>query len=337
MITKYTYHIQIFVLSIIVFLAFIYPVNKKHRPFDVDDMIEGKYRKPYVYRTLVPTTIRIISNIIPESIHKNTEYFVRQNSKLNATFDNLEWQKEVALKFFISSVFMILSFIAFGYLIPNFVFLFTEIARTYLNKIFISGLSLVLLPGFFLYGSHIYDPPQLFLFALALYVLYKRKFSLFYPLFILVTINKETSLLLVGIFFFYFYRKIPEKKYVYLIITYVFTYLVVRLFIIYIFSENEGPFLEYHFSEHNLSIRYSLIALTMNSGFFILLVLLNFLGWKTKPEFIKISFWVIFIPTFVLTIFFGYLDELRIYYELYPILLTSSALTINQLRKTAER
>lgn len=336
MITKYIYHILIFVLSIIIFLAFIYPVNKKHLPFDVDDMIEGKYRKPYVYRTLVPTTIRIISNIIPESVHKNTENFVRQNPKLNATFDNLEWQKEPALKFFISSAFMILSFIAFGYLIPNFVFLFTDIARTYLNKIFISGLSLVLLPGFFLYGSHIYDPPQLFFFALALYVLYKQKFNLFYPLFVLVTVNKETSLLLVGVFFFYFFRKIPEKKFIYLVILYVFTFLAIRVFITYLFSENEGPFLEYHFVEHNLRIRYSLIALTMNSGFFILLMLLNFLKWKTKPEFIKTSFWVIFLPTFVLTIFFGYVDELRVYYELYPILITSSAITINQIRTTPD-
>lgn len=336
MITKYIYHILIFVLSIIIFLAFIYPVNKKHLPFDVDDMIEGKYRKPYVYRTLVPTTIRIISNIIPESVHKNTENFVRQNPKLNATFDNLEWQKEPALKFFISSAFMILSFIAFGYLIPNFVFLFTDIARTYLNKIFISGLSLVLLPGFFLYGSHIYDPPQLFFFALALYVLYKQKFNLFYPLFVLVTVNKETSLLLVGVFFFYFFRKISEKKFIYLVILYVFTFLAIRVFITYVFSENEGPFLEYHFIEHNLRIRYSLIALTMNSGFFILLMLLNFLKWKTKPEFIKTSFWVIFLPTFVLTIFFGYVDELRVYYELYPILITSSAITINQIRTTPD-
>lgn len=336
MITKYIYHILIFVLSIIVFLAFIYPVNKKHLPFDVDDMIEGKYRKPYVYRTLVPTTIRIISNIIPESVYKNTENFVRQNPKLNATFDNLEWQKEPALKFFISSAFMILSFIAFGYLIPNFVFLFTNIARTYLNKIFISGLSLVLLPGFFLYGSHIYDPPQLFFFALALYVLYKQKFNLFYPLFVLVTVNKETSLLLVGVFFFYFFRKIPEKKFIYLLILYVFTFLAIRVFITYLFSENEGPFLEYHFVEHNLRIRYSLIALTMNSGFFILLMLLNFLKWKTKPEFIKTSFWVIFLPTFILTIFFGYVDELRVYYELYPILITSSAITINQIRTTPD-
>lgn len=336
MITKYIYHILIFVLSIIVFLAFIYPVNKKHLPFDVDDMIEGKYRKPYVYRTLVPTTIRIISNIIPESVHKNTENFVRQTPKLNATFDNLEWQKEPALKFFISSAFMILSFIAFGYLIPNFVFLFTNIARTYLNKIFISGLSLVLLPGFFLYGSHIYDPPQLFFFALALYVLYKQKFNLFYPLFVLVTVNKETSLLLVGVFFFYFFRKISEKKFIYLVILYVFTFLAIRVFITYVFSENEGPFLEYHFVEHNLRIRYSLIALTMNSGFFILLMLLNFLKWKTKPEFIKTSFWVIFLPTFILTIFFGYVDELRVYYELYPILITSSAITLNQIRTTPD-
>lgn len=336
MITKYIYHVLIFVLSIIIFLAFIYPVNKKHLPFDVDDMIEGKYRKPYVYRTLVPTTIRIISNIIPESVHKNTENFVRQNPKLNATFDNLEWQKEPALKYFISSVFMILSFIAFGYLIPYFVFLFTGIARTYLNKIFISGLSLVLLPGFFLYGSHIYDPPQLFLFALALYVLYKQKFNLFYPLFVLVTVNKETSLLLVGVFFFYFFRKISEKKFIYLVILYVFTFLAIRVFITYVFSENEGPFLEYHFVEHNLRIRYSLIALTMNSGFFILLMLLNFLKWKIKPEFIKTSFWVIFLPTFILTIFFGYVDELRVYYELYPILITSSAITINQIRTTPD-
>ena len=113
--SKYLYHFTVIILSIVVFLCFIYPVNKKHLPFDVNDMIEGKYKKPYVYRTLIPTTIKIISLVIPEKIHSGVSDFVNQNTKMSDTFDNLQWDKRFALKYFISSFFMVVFFAAFGY------------------------------------------------------------------------------------------------------------------------------------------------------------------------------------------------------------------------------
>jgi len=41
-------------------------------------------------------------------------------------------------------------------------------------------------------------------------------------------------------------------------------------------------------------------------------------NWKDKPDFLKDAVWIV-VPLIILSLFMGYLDELRYYYELFPI------------------
>jgi hypothetical protein len=43
-----------------------------------------------------------------------------------------------------------------------------------------------------------------------------------------------------------------------------------------------------------------------------------FSKWKAKPEFLKDALWIA-VPLLILTFFLGYLDELRDYYEVFPV------------------
>jgi uncharacterized membrane protein YeiB len=47
------------------------------------------------------------------------------------------------------------------------------------------------------------------------------------------------------------------------------------------------------------------------------LIMLVYYKWQEKPLFIKTTLWAL-VPLLLLTLFFGYLDELRDYYEIYP-------------------
>ena len=52
--------------------------------------------------------------------------------------------------------------------------------------------------------------------------------------------------------------------------------------------------------------------------------------WKEKPAFLKAAL-CIAVPLFGTTLFFGFLDELRDYYEIYPILVLLIAHSIGNL------
>ncbi|MCX6159460.1 MAG: hypothetical protein NTY74_15880 [Ignavibacteriae bacterium] len=287
-------------------------------------MIEGKYLKPYVYRTLLPTTVRCIYSCIPEDVKNNWTDFVCNIPKVLSVLELLNWPKELSLKLFIASVFVILFYIGFGYTISEFIFLFIQSGNKYILKSIISGISLILLPGFFRYGFHLYDAPQLFLFTLAIYLLYRGKFGLFYVVYILAVINKETSVLLALIFVVYYFKKIPSGKLIWLFVLFVFTFILVKTFLLFVFEKNGGSFLEYHYLENNLR---SVLALVMNSGFLILLLCLSLYKWKYKPIFLKTSFLIVALPLIISTIFFGIFDEIRVYYELYPMLITLSVIS----------
>lgn len=83
------------------------------------------------------------------------------------------------------------------------------------------------------------------------------------------------------------------------------------------FYNNPGTFVEFHLFDHNLRLikNYNLNDLVT----FIVCILLIFYGWKDRDLFLKISFAMI-IPLLFLALFLGYLDELRGYYEVLPVI-----------------
>src|SRR4030067_2989914 len=65
---------------------------------------------------------------------------------------------------------------------------------------FLPILAVIFLPAFFKYYTYLYDFPILFLFTLSLLLLIREKPIPFLLVFILATLNKETSILLAILF-----------------------------------------------------------------------------------------------------------------------------------------
>jgi len=303
-----TYWAMVIGLSIIIFGNFIYIANYKIFKMGqiVPSMVYGTGNKPFVYRALLPITVRLLMPIVPESMVDLAMTWPPINFAVS-TFDP-NYTKES----FITMVLMYLSLIAF---IFSFRFLmkvtkFSEWAIGWLTV-----LCLIFLPAFSLWGRF-YDFTSLFLFTLALALMVEKRWPTYFVAFTLSCINKETTILLPIIFAVYYRHRLPRPLLLKLFGGQVAIFLVIKIALTIIFSGNEGTMVEWHLTKY-------LAAIQNHPQSFILgpLWLIIFLGyrWYSKPEILRVAIMVCLPLLIELSIFLGYPFELRACLEIYPI------------------
>lgn len=315
-------------MSVITFVFFIFirdPGLDDNPRARVADMVYGKAHKPFVYRVLLPGIVRIGVSIIPESV----------KSAINEQFGHriplgLGWPVKYTTEYLVASVCMWLSLILFFVAIR---YLCTGIYKVSDNVANLVALTTIAgLPIFFSYASYIYDFPVLFLFTVGLGLMVRSKWVPFAILFPFACVNKETAILLTMIFTIHFFhathgmsRTLFHKLLLYQICVFV----LIKFALFYIFMANPGSFVEFHLFDHNMRMLFHPYPLGtfLNWGIVMALV---FYGWSEKPSFLKSGLWIC-VPLFLLTLLFGFLDELRDFYEVYPIVLLLSFHGINSL------
>lgn len=312
------------ILAAIVFLRFItYPqINGYYRAM-FPHMIYGQAYRPFVTRALLPALVNWTTAILPPEWRSA---IIASDFRLSYS-----WEQEFLPEYIIASTWMYLSLVGFFFALKYLLKGLYELSQVFTDVI--SLLALAALPLFFSYYSYIYDLPLLFLFTLGLGLMLRRKWTAYLVLFLLATINKETSILLTLVFAIYFFHKselIEPKKFWQILASQVVVFLLVRGGISLVFRNNPGVFLEYHLFDHNLGLFYQrpsimVIAIVMP------LLFLIFFKWTEKPAFARIGFWAVFLFLLSATLFFGFLDEYRDYYEAYPLFVALAAHTIAKL------
>lgn len=277
------------------------------------NMINGTAYKPFVYRTLLPTSVKILSLTVPEKIKSSLTQKVQESFLLEKLFKKLRWENELATEYFIASLLMFLSLLGFAYALKYLFKIFYSSSENIMDSISIFGL--LCLPPFFMYTSFLYDFTNLLFFTLGLILLIKKRWKVYIPFLMVATLNKETTILFIIIFFIYYKDKLSSNMFRNLIIIQFVSYLLIKLILSFIFKNNLGTFVEFHLIDHNLRLLsgYNFLMLTS----FLVIAILIFHKWKEKPTFLRISFSMI-IPLLFLALFMGYIDELRGYYEVYP-------------------
>jgi len=160
-------------------------------------------------------------------------------------------------------------------------------------------------------NNHIYDISTLALFTLAYAALAHKRFLLFAALYPLLCLNKETAIL-ITIFFAFQYRLLWLSVYQ------VITYILIRFFLMWVYSGNAGGVVEFHLFSNaadwilqaQTSIAYAAI---------ILLIAWRIFSKMEQPQFLKTALLTVAPPLAVLFAVFGYSFELRVFYELYPV------------------
>jgi hypothetical protein len=167
------------------------------------------------------------------------------------------------------------------------------------------------------------------LFTLALYGLAQAKLWAFWLGFGLGCINKETAVLLIPIALWTYYGIIPRRHYVTLLLSLIGVFIAIKGTLTLLFRSNPGEMVEWHLWDHNLiwfkeSLGYTHVILgTILLGLF-------FYRWNEKNILLRRAFLCTAPILVILTLFLGYIDEWRDYYEVYPV---GFALTVDSLRR----
>jgi hypothetical protein len=328
----------LFYLALLILAAHVVSVFV-HHPFinsydraRFADMVYGKAHRPFVSRALLPMAVRAIVALIPPGMRRFVNDDLGNAPALRDLLPQLLWEREFLTEYAVACVLMFLALIGFalalGYLIRG-------VYRA--PEGFVMGVqlaSLIILPSCFKYGNYLYDFPTLLLFTLGLGLMVRRKWRAYLAVFALACLNKETTILLTMIFWIHFFSGGSSRGAILrLAAAQFFLFALVKGALSLAFSKNPGSFVEFHLIDHNLALfkHLSLAQAAQALGLVLAVGLLVFRGWRRKPAFLRHALWIM-VPLLALALLLGYLDELRDYYEAYPILLLLAAQTLAELR-----
>jgi hypothetical protein len=324
---SYRPSVWVFLIYIFVSLVFmsVYIATSKFNgnnkaPFV--SLIEGKAAKPYVSRVLTPQSIRLIARLIPASVKERFNRSLLGIPAVRSLVRKIKWEPAYLSYYAIASVFMYLSLLGFMFALRYLFITLFEASLNFVNLVPVLG-TIGLAP--LMNIKYIYDLPTLFLFTLGLMFMARGKWRLFLATFFIGCLNRETMILLTMVFVIYFGigRRQERGQFLRLLLYQTLIYGIVRLILGIIFRNNPGSFFEFHFFDHNwLLLTHWFDAHIYPTGFLaIVIILLLFLyHWSEQPDFIKSGVWIL-VPLVGLTLFIGWVDEYRVYLEVYPILL----------------
>lgn len=280
-------------------------------------MVDGTANKPFVYRRLLPAAAGAIYAMLPESVDSVlTQKAKAPGAQSVITF--LQWREDYLAYYLIVAGLMFACFLGFMVSLrwiarlcrPNEPLL-CDMAPV---------LAMLLLPPTFMFAKYIYDPATLLLFALAFGAILARKDYAYYPIFIAAAFNKETAILLVPLFVMVYWGKRGKLGLSVHALAQVAIWAGVSLWLRHIYGANPGVAVEHHLLDHNLAFGYmgqKMLAV----AYVLLLAIVARFGWSSS-SFTRRALIVTLAPLVVLTLCFGWVEELRDYLEAMPMLFT---------------
>jgi len=284
-------------------------------------MVQGQVHRPFAYRIAAPFSIRVMSNMTPTSVKDRLSAF--WNSKLSlATYG---YTGEYATEYTWGVLLLYLSLLVFGLLMYTLLGEFFPVPR--LTRYLASIACVAFVPigrSFF-----VYDYPNLAVFTACILAMYKRNWSAFYPLFLVACLTKETSILLTIIYVLNIRNNIRSSKNIAHAACQLAIWILLFLLLRVGMAEEGGALMEFHLLDYNLPLLLkpssyfnfgpSLLPRGINILLICSAVVFTVSYWRYKPLFVRRS---LSILAFLLglALFGGWIDELRMYYEAYPLI-----------------
>jgi hypothetical protein len=187
-----------------------------------------------------------------------------------------------------------------------------------------------------LIGVKPYDIATTMFFALSFGLLARGKFNLYYLIFVIASINRETTFLLSLFFIVYFFGKIPFGQYLFGVIYQGLAYLIVKIIIMSIYANVPGTPLQWRPFEVitgyvDKPVWFAVFFLI----FFLILLAFSVYQWNDKPMFLRVAFCTIFPVQLILHILLGYSYEIRVFAEIFPIIFMLCAWSIQTINHQA--
>jgi len=296
-------------LSTFVFTLFCtYPGMNKDSRILFSKVLEGDSYRPFAYRMLMPLLIETAHKGIPDTFW-DLFYHYRWKSGIDQELFRANIDRDYVDQWYIFRWISILCFAGFALVLSYLLQLTESVSPTEANSFSWAGLALV--PLFFGPVNTWYDPLALVLFPVAFLCLLKEKNYLYFLVFLLACLNKETSILLCAIFWILYRGK--NKKF--LLACQLAIYSVLFVGIRYYYHDNLGEFVEFHLWNTSRflttpSIRLLIFVLKVS-----MLSYLSLSDWKGKNRKVRQCFIYTVLPLTALFLIWGRLPEIRVFYE----------------------
>ncbi len=295
------------------------------------DQVYSQAHRPFVLRVLTPLVVKHLVGTVPDSSREQLNKLASDRKKPYRHFlIYLDWDPQLIPEYLVGIGVMWCSLVGF-------VWALRRLMRTTFvcDEIFFYVFPLVglaLMPSYFAeYYCFLYDFPNLFLFTLGLSFLASRNWIGYLVLYPLSCLNRETTLLLTVAFVLHFgiRRILPKWQFWWMMVYQAVVFMGIRFTLVRVFKDHPGEWLEFHLWR-NLSLMQSHTHLfyCLFGVLFILAIAVPY-RWRESPFFLRDAFWIGFI-LFFLDLFFGFLDELRAFYEVYPIAFLLVIFTIGE-------
>jgi len=297
------------------------------------EIISGTACKPFAYRVLVPLLVRISQYLVPGSLHESIRASLVQQPVVQRAFSLLIWDTTLAFEYLLGVGWLYVA--VYGFIL-SLKYLFDGLFRTpneWFSRI-VPWVALLGIRYLMRYVSYVYDLPALFLFTLGLALMARKQWRAFLLVFLLASLNKETTILLTLVFVIHQWhvRRLEDRQFQFLLVAQLSIFALVKGVLFVIFRENPGTFVEMHLLDHNIDLlRKFLLRPSLAAEFpWMGLALLVFHNWPNKSRFLKDAIWIL-VPIFAMMPFLGMLDELRVYYEVVPIVVLLATQSVAEI------
>lgn len=315
------------IVSFLVFYSFVgyNLIELEGSPTAFMNMVNGTAPRPFVYRTLLPSTVRFLADATPPSTRETTVHFLREKSLFPKYF-----RGQYAMEYAIVLPLVFLCFLGTSIVLRLLAQHFYPGNARYHNTTSLGGM--LILPLFFVnYGHYIYDPPTIFLFSLATLLIAGRHTVLFFILLPFLVVQKETSILLIPLYAVFEYRRRNLSQLLWIVVAMGAVWLAIKVFVINeAFHANAGSTAEFHLLDHNLVFyRYPLPVVYALCVVGAAAIVVSH-QWKQKDILLRLGLTTVMTPLVALMIVFAYIDELRDLYEAFPLLVLLMVPTISE-------
>lgn len=186
-----------------------------------------------------------------------------------------------------------------------------------LRQFALAAVAVVSFMAVFIWRQKVYDISTGALFALMIGLLARRQWWVYYVVFAVACVNRETTILMTLVFVVYLHRErlnwVPGAIYQ------VAAYMLIRMVVMWVYADNPGvPFLFRPVANIQFFLAVPRLSAIHWAGF-VVVTWLCLRNWTAKPWILRCAFAVLSPSLLLFYLMFGWAFEIRVFAELYPV------------------
>lgn len=291
----------------------------------VPKLVDGTAYRPFVTRALLPTLVRGVVRATP-ALHARVDARIerllanaRPGQQFDRTLDTLGWTPGDVYVQLVAALVMFACLLVLPWVLRRLLTVFYDLPPPVADLVPVFGL--LALPLFFVpYARYLYDPGTMVLWALGLLLVAQRRHLLVWLLLPVLAYHKETAVLLPSLVALREWGLAPKWRIGVVYVLQLGLVVVVRLWLGNEYAQNSGGTVLLVGPAHTRE----LVMMVFRKPPYVLAVVAMFWalvhgGWRVTPLFLRRALLLVLLPLVVLSFAFGFVDEIRGYYEAWPI------------------